>query len=93
MFGISWGGFNSLQIAARHPPELKAILTIASTDDRYADDVHYVGGCVLAHEMLPWASIMLVYNAAPPTRAGPANGGGRCGWHGWKKRRLTSKPG
>ncbi len=66
MFGISWGGFNSLQIAARRPPELKAILTIDSTDDRYADDVHYVGGCVLAYEMLPWASIMLVYNAAPP---------------------------
>lgn len=66
MFGISWGGFNSLQIAARRPPELKAILTIDSTDDRYADDVHYVGGCVLAYEMLSWASIMLVYNAAPP---------------------------
>src|SRR5262245_46910888 len=45
MFGISWGGFNSLQIAARRPPELKAIITCCSTDDRYADDVHYMGGC------------------------------------------------
>ncbi len=66
MFGISWGGFNSLQIAARCPPELKAIITFCSTDDRYADDVHYTGGCVLAYDMLAWASIMLVYNAAPP---------------------------
>lgn len=66
MFGLSWGGFNALQIAARQPPQLKAILTIGSTDDRYADDVHYHGGCVLAYDMLPWASIMLAYNAAPP---------------------------
>ncbi|MBI1878458.1 MAG: CocE/NonD family hydrolase, partial [Chloroflexi bacterium] len=66
MFGISWGGFNSLQIAARRPPELKAIITVCSTDDRYADDVHYIGGCVLAYDMLPWASIMLAYNTTPP---------------------------
>lgn len=66
MFGLSWGGFNALQIAARQPPHLKAIITIGFTDDRYADDVHYHGGCVLAYDMLPWASIMLAYNAAPP---------------------------
>jgi uncharacterized protein len=35
MMGISWGGFNSLQVAARQPPELKAIITVCSTDDRY----------------------------------------------------------
>ena len=44
MMGISWGGFNGLQIAARRPPALKAIVTICSTDDRYADDAHYMGG-------------------------------------------------
>ena len=66
MFGLSWGGFNSLQIAARRPTALKAIITFCSTDDRYADDVHYMGGCLLAYDMLPWASTMLVYNAAPP---------------------------
>src|SRR4029077_7428924 len=38
MIGISWGGFNGLQIAARRPPALKAIITACSTDDRYADD-------------------------------------------------------
>ncbi len=66
MFGKSWGGFNSLQVAARRPPELKAVIAVAFTDDRYADDVHYMGGCVLASQMLSWASVMLSYNAAPP---------------------------
>jgi hypothetical protein len=66
MFGKSWGGFNSLQIAARRPPQLKAVIAIAFTDDRYADDVHYMGGCVLGSQMLSWASVMLAYNASPP---------------------------
>jgi predicted acyl esterase len=66
MFGISWGGFNSLQVAARRPPSLGAIITLCSTDDRYADDVHYMGGCVLAFYMLSWASTMLAFNARPP---------------------------
>jgi uncharacterized protein len=66
MFGISWGGFNALQVAARRPPQLKAIITICSTDDRYADDVHYMGGCVLGSQMLSWASVMFNYNACPP---------------------------
>ncbi len=69
MIGLSWGGFNALQVAARHPPELKAIVTLCSTDDRYADDVHYMGGCVLADFMLPWAASMLVLNARPPDPA------------------------
>ena len=66
MMGISWGGFNSLQVAAHRPPELKAIITCCSTDDRYADDVHYIGGLPLAFYLLPWASVMLTYNARPP---------------------------
>ena len=47
MIGKSWGGFNGLQVAARRPPALKAVVTIYSTDDRYADDAHYIGGCLL----------------------------------------------
>jgi uncharacterized protein len=66
MWGISWGGFNALQVAAHRPPELKAIMTLCSTDDRYADDVHYRGGCVLALDMLHWASSMMTWNARPP---------------------------
>ena len=66
MFGISWGGFNGLQIAARRPPALKTVITLCSTDDRYADDVHYMGGCLLGVDMLPWASLMYVWNGTPP---------------------------
>ena len=66
MFGISWGGFNALQVAALRPPELKAIITLCSTDDRYADDVHFNGGCVSGLDMLTWATSMLTWNALPP---------------------------
>lgn len=69
MIGISWGGFNGLQIAAHRPPELKAVITVASTDDRYADDVHYMGGCVLGAEMMPWSATMLALDARPPDPA------------------------
>jgi len=65
MIGISWGGFNGLQIASMQPPELKAIITVASSDDRYADDVHYMGG-VLLTDNLSWASTMFAYNSCPP---------------------------
>ncbi len=66
MHGISWGGFNALQVAARRPPQLKALLVIGFTDDRYNDDVHYMGGCLLTRQMLNWASAMFLYNGAPP---------------------------
>ncbi len=66
MMGISWGGFNSLQVAARRPPQLKAIVVIGFTDDRYADDVHYMGGCVLTSQMLSWSSVMFAFNPIPP---------------------------
>lgn len=65
MIGKSWGGFNGLQVAARQHPALKTIITICSTDDRYADDVHYRGGNILASDMLWWASTMFAYNARP----------------------------
>jgi putative CocE/NonD family hydrolase len=55
MMGISWGGFNSLQVAARRPSALKAIITVDSTDDRYADDMHYMGG-QLINGNLEWGS-------------------------------------
>src|SRR5688572_22581540 len=65
IIGISWGGFNGLQIAARRPPELKAVISLCSTDDRYADDVHYIGGCLMDRNV-GWATTMLGYNARPP---------------------------
>jgi uncharacterized protein len=65
MFGISWGGFNALQVAALRPPALKAIITLCSTDDRYEDDIHYKGGTLL-NENLGWAATMLSYSSRPP---------------------------
>jgi len=65
MMGKSWGGFNALQVAALQPPALKAIVTVCSTDDRYADDVHYMGGCLL-NDNLWWGATMLVFNNRPP---------------------------
>ena len=68
MIGISWGGFNGLQLAALQPPELGAVITLCSTDDRYADDVHHMGGCMLG-DNLSWASTMFDQNACPPDPA------------------------
>lgn len=68
MTGISWGGFNALQLAARRPPALKAILTLCSTDDRYADDAHYMGGCLLNENQI-WGSILTMFAAYPPDPA------------------------
>ena len=68
MMGISWGGFNALQVAARRPPSLGAIVAVCSSDDRYADDVHYMGGCLLS-DNLSWASTMLAYTSCPPDPA------------------------
>ena len=41
MYGTSYSGFNSLQVAAERPPALKAVVAIYASDDRYTDDVHY----------------------------------------------------
>jgi hypothetical protein len=65
MMGISWGGFNCLQVAAKRPPALKAVISLCSTVDRYADDIHYKGGCLLT-ENFGWASTMLSYSSRPP---------------------------
>jgi uncharacterized protein len=68
MIGISWGGFNGLQIAALRPPALKAVVTVCSTDDRYADDIHYRGGCLL-NDNFAWSATMMAYSSRPPDPA------------------------
>jgi uncharacterized protein len=65
MVGLSWGGFNALQIAARQPPQLAAIITICASDDRYTDDAHYMGGCVLTEHAV-WGVAILAQAALPP---------------------------
>ena len=65
MMGISWGGFNALQVAALRPPALKAVISLASTADRYNDDIHYKGGCLLSANV-SWAGTMLSFTSRPP---------------------------
>jgi putative CocE/NonD family hydrolase len=65
MTGISWGGFNALQVAALAPDALGAIITLCAADDRYADDAHYMGGCLL-NENMQWGTAFMMNNALPP---------------------------
>jgi len=87
MIGISWGGFNGLQIAALQPPALKTIITVGSTDDRYATDIHWVGGC-LSKDNFDWSATMLAHNDLPPDPeiVGEA-------WRSmWEERRAHNEP-
>lgn len=86
MMGISWGGFNCLQVAALRPPALKAVISIASTVDRYNDDIHYKNGCHLSAQ-LSWAATMLAYQSRCPD---PALVGDR--WREMWMQRLTEEP-
>ncbi len=65
MRGLSWGGINTLQIAARRPPALKAIMPMGCLDDRYTDDAHYIGGA-LGHTNFQWGIGFKLVMAGPP---------------------------
>ncbi|KIC16333.1 CocE/NonD family hydrolase [Leisingera sp. ANG-Vp] len=64
MIGISWGGFNGLQLAFRQPEALKAVVTVASAVDRYEDDIHYMGGCLVG-DNANWGAQMFAYLTRP----------------------------
>jgi uncharacterized protein len=66
MFGTSYSGFNSLQVAALQPPALKAIIPIYATDRRYTDDVHFGGGVRRCLDFLDYPLMMTAMNALPP---------------------------
>ena len=87
MIGYSWGGFNGLQVAARRPAALGAVVTVNSTVRRYTDDCHYTGGSVNAHDMLSWATTMLAFDARPPTPRSSAPAGASSGTHASASRR------
>ena len=78
MYGTSYSGFNSLQVAAERPPALKAVVAIYASDDRYTDDVHYTGGAVKLLDLVDYPLYMVALNALPPVPAvaGP----------GWRER-------
>jgi predicted acyl esterase len=69
MYGTSYSGFNSLQVAAERPPALKAVVAIYASDDRYTDDVHYTGGAVKLLDLVDYPLYMVGLNALPPVPA------------------------
>ena len=88
MYGTSYSGFNSLQIASDRPPELKAIISIFASDDRHGDDVHYFGGALKQLDLLDYPLYMVAMNALPPV---PARYGE--GWRElWERRVLDTDP-
>ncbi|MCZ4316646.1 CocE/NonD family hydrolase [Comamonadaceae bacterium G21597-S1] len=68
MWGISWGGINTLQVAARRPPALAAIVPMGFADDRYNGDCHFMGGCVLEGN-ISWGGSFFAAMACPPDPA------------------------
>jgi putative CocE/NonD family hydrolase len=88
MAGVSWGGFAALQMAARGVKQLRGVVAIHASDDRYADDVHYVGGCVSAMDMSQWATSMLAYLNQPPDPQVVGEGWRRA----WLERLEGAKP-
>ncbi len=66
MYGTSYGGFNSLQLAAERPPALRAVVAIYATDDRHEDDVHYMGGVLRWLDLVDYCHYMTPMNALPP---------------------------
>ncbi len=87
MMGISWGGFNALQVAARRPPALKAIITLCSTDDRYRRRRALHGRLPAARPGFGWASFFFGAMCHPPD---PALVGDR--WRAMWLERLENVP-
>ncbi len=91
MFGTSYSGFNSLQMAAAIGelgiPALGAVVATYATDDRYTDDVHYSGGVLRALDLIDYPLYMVAMNTLPPVPA-VFGEGWRDEWH----RRIADTP-
>lgn len=76
MMGTSWGGTSALQAAARKPAALKAIIAVCATNNRFADDIHHMGGCLIT-DTLEWGASLPAILALPP---GPGIENWRARW-------------
>jgi uncharacterized protein len=65
MTGISWGGFNSIQMARLHPPALKAIIAMCATEELFHDDIHYIDNLMHADEFELAMDLQLGLTRAP----------------------------
>lgn len=88
MFGTSYSGFNSLQVAATRPPALKAICAIYSSDDRWHDDVHWRGHALKLTDLVDYCHYMTPMCVLPP-----APGEWPGDWRAeWQRRLETNEP-
>jgi len=88
MYGTSYSGFNSLQMAAKRAPGLKAVIAIYASDDRFTDDVHLCGGSRRWLDLVDYCHYVTPMNALPPV---PAVWGG--GWRDeWVARIAEHEP-
>lgn len=71
MFGTSWGGTASLQANMDAPEALKAVIAVCATHDRYEDDIHHMGGCLLTDTFEWGATLPAILGAPPTTNVGP----------------------
>ena len=107
MFGTSWSGFNSLQMACERPPALRAVVASYASDDRWTDDVHYMGGALRLLDQVDYPLYMVAMNGLPPVPAlyppGGSPGGSSgspdgtrdapAGWREeWRRRAELSPP-
>ena len=65
MMGISWGGFNSIQLARLHPPALKAIIAMCATEELFHDDIHYIDNLMHLDEFELGMDLQLGLTRAP----------------------------
>lgn len=67
MWGISWGGFNSIQMAMRPetPDALRAIVALEATDQLFKDDVHYIDGMMHIDEYVIMIDLLNALSPAP----------------------------
>ena len=92
MWGTSYSGFNSLQIACERPPALKAVCAIYASDDRWTDDVHWRGGALRLLDLVDYCHYMTPMSMLPPVPDvwGRLQDGG---WHEeWLRRLETQEP-
>jgi predicted acyl esterase len=92
MWGTSYSGFNSLQIACERPRALKAICAIYASDDRWTDDVHWRGGALRLVDLVDYCHYMTPMSMLPPVPAVWSSESGREWREEWRHRLETQEP-
>ena len=92
MWGTSYSGFNSLQVACERPPALKAVCAIYASDDRWTDDVHWRGGALRLVDLVDYCHYMTPMCVLPPVPAVWGDTHERDWREEWRRRLETNEP-